>query len=183
MTALRRLSLIAGVILGLVWIVWRGPHLVDDVRYLVATPWPGARLELADDATVELGGRRMTVAAGMGVDCMPGVVPIPLPQPECRGPGLGARLSAKSGLPAPALPRLAHARVESEGVVWETDLVELDRERYYDSTFQMQYAGAGAQREAPNWKAGRAIQVTLWLELDGRLYRAALPPSVISRAA
>ena len=110
---------------------------------------------------------------------MPGVVPIPLPQPECRGPGLAARLSAKSGLPAPALPRLAHARVESEGV----DLVELDRERYYDSTFQMQYAGAGAQREAPNWKAGRAIQVTVWLELDGRLYRVALPPSVISRAA
>ena len=146
------------------------------------TSWAGAELKLADDGTVEL-GRRITVAAGMGVDCMPGVVPIPLPQPVCRGPGLGALLSAKSSSPAPTLPRLAHARVQSEGVVWETDLVEIDRERYYDSTFQMQYAGAAAQREAPSWRAGRAIQVTVWLELEGRLYRVALPPGVISRSA
>jgi hypothetical protein len=143
MRAVHRTSLVAGVVLGLIWIGWRGPHLVDDARYAVATPWPGTELVLADDATVEIGGRRMTVAAGMGVDCMPGVVPIPLPQPECRGPGLGVRLSAKSGSPAPALPRPVHARVESEGVVWETDLIES----------------------------------------EGSLYRVAMPPSVISRAA
>lgn len=65
---------------------------------------------------------------------------------------------------------------------WETDLVDVERERYYDSTFETQYAAAGAQRESPSWHAGRPIQVTLWLEFEGRLYQVALAPTVISRS-
>jgi hypothetical protein len=96
---------------------------------------------------------------------------------------MGVRLSAKSSAPTPALPRLVHTRVESEGEVWASDLVELDRDRYYDATFETLYAAASAQRETPSWDAGRRIQVTVWLEDEGRLYRVALPPSVISRSS
>jgi hypothetical protein len=183
MRKLRRASLIAGLLLGVAWIGWRGPHIADDIRYAVATPWPGAELTAADDGTIELGGRRIAVLPIMNVDCMPGVQPIPLPQPACRRPGMGVRLSAKSSAPTPALPRLLHARIESQGAVWVSDLVELDRDRYYDATFATQYAAAGAQRETPSWDAGRRIQVTVWLELQGRLYRIALPPTVISHSS
>jgi hypothetical protein len=176
---LRRVSLVAGVVLGIVWLVWRGPHLVDDVRYSLATPWPGIELTLAEDSTVEVGGRRVTVTAGMGVDCMPGVKPLPIPTPPCRGPGMSARLQAKGVVGQPELPLLVHARVESEGTVWETDLHEIERERYYDSTFNNQYAGAAAQREPPRWEGGRVIRVTVWLKHDGRLYRVTLPPAPI----
>jgi hypothetical protein len=68
-------------------------------------------------------------------------------------------------------------------VVWRTDLVELDRERYYDATFNTTYAAASAQREPPSWNAGRRIQVTVWLDDEGRLYRVVLPPDVITRAS
>jgi hypothetical protein len=169
--------------LGVVWLVWRGPHFVDDVRYSLATPWPGVELTLADDSTVEVGSRRIKVSAGMGLDCMPGVVPLPIPTWPCRGPGMAARLQAKGLIGLPALPLLVHARVESEGVVWETDLREIERERYYDSTFDIQYAAAAAQREAPRWEGGRVIRVTVWLEYERRLYRVTLPPAPISIAS
>jgi hypothetical protein len=127
--------------LGIVWLAWRGPHVVDDVRYSLATPWPGVELTLAEDGTVELGGRRIT-----------------------------------------DLPLLVHARVESEGTVWETDLREIERERYYDATFNNQYAAAAAQREPPCWEGGRVIRVTVWLTNQGGLYRVTLPPAPISIA-
>jgi hypothetical protein len=180
---LRRASLIVGIVLGVVWIGWRGPHLVDDVRYAVATPWPGADLALGEDRTVEINGRRILVEALMNVDCMPSVRPIPLPLPDCRPPGFAIRLSTKTSDPTEALPRAVHARVVSEGTAWETDLTDVDRERRYDATFQKQYAAAFAKRETPHWDAGRAIQVSAWLEDRGRLYRVVLPPSVISHSS
>jgi hypothetical protein len=181
--ALRRACLILGIVLGVVWIGWRGPHLADDFRYAVATPWPGADLALGEDGAVEVNGRRIVVEALMNVDCMRSVRPIPLPLPDCRPPGLAIRLSTKTSDATQPLPRAAHARVVSEGSAWETDLTDVDRERRYDATFQKQYAAAFAQRETPNWGAGRAIQVTAWLEQGGRLYRVVLPPSAISHSS
>jgi hypothetical protein len=179
----RRASLLVGIVLVVVWIGWRGPHLVDDVRYAVATPWPGADLALGEDGALEINGRRILVEALMNVDCMPSVRPIPLPLPDCHPPAFAIRLSTKTSDPTQALPRVVHALVVSEGSVWETDLTDVDRERTYDATFEKQYAAAFAQRESPNWDAGRAIQVTAWLEDRGRLYRVVLPPSVISHSS
>jgi len=179
----RGASLIVGIVLGVVWTGWRGPHLVDDVRYAIATPWPGADLALGEDGTIELNGRRILVEGLMNVDCMPSVRPIPLPLPDCHPPGFATRLSTKTSDPTQALPRAVHARVVSEGTAWETDLTDVDRERRYDATFQKQYAAAFAQRETPNWDAGRVIQVTAWLEERGRLYRVVLPPSLISHSS
>lgn len=168
--------------LGIAWLAWRGPHLVDDVRYSLATPWPGIELTLANDSTIEIDGRSMKLSAGMGVDCMPGVVLLPIPTPPCRGPGMAARLQAKGAIGLPELPLFVHARVESDGVVWETDLRDVERERYYDSTFDIQYAAAGADRETPRWDGGRVIRVTVWLQHAGRLYRVTLPLAPISIA-
>ena len=114
----------------------------------------------------------------MGVDCMPSVRPLPLPVPDCRGPGLAAELSAPDLFSMNALPHLRHARVESEGAVFETDLVELARGRNNDT-----FIRASADHQAPGWTAGRVIRVTLWIEHDTRLYRVVLPPSAILKAA
>lgn len=183
MTGLRRACLILGIVLAVVWVGWRGPHIADDIRYAVATPWPGADLPLGEDGAVELGGRRIAVAGLMSVDCMPSVRPIPLPLPDCRPPGFAVLVSTKTSDPTQPLPRPAHARVESEGAAWETELIDVERERRYDATFQKQYAAAFAQRETPAWDAGRPIQVTVWLELGGRIYRVVLPPSVLSHSS
>jgi hypothetical protein len=183
MTGLRRASLVLGIVLAVVWLGWRGPHIADDIRYAVATPWPGPDLPLGDDGAVELVGRRIMVTALMNVDCMPSVRPVPLPLPECRPPGFGIQLSTKTSDPTEPLPRAAHARVVSEGAAWETDLIDIERDRRYDATLQKQYAGAFAQRETPSWDAGRPIKVTVWLELGGRFYRVVLPLSVISHSS
>jgi hypothetical protein len=60
-----------------------------------------------------------------------------------------------------------YARVESDGTTWTTELIVLSRDRYYDATFDRQYATARAQRETPDWKPGRQIRVTVWLEQNG----------------
>jgi hypothetical protein len=157
--------------------VWRGPHLADDVRYSLASPLPGIQLTLAEDDTVELGGRRITVLAGIGSDCIPTVTAVPITPPPCRRSGVFARLLAEGVIDQPKLPLLVHARVESRGFVWETDLREIDRETYYDPTVNIQYAGAAAQRETPRWEGDRLVRVTVWLQHEGRLYRVALPPA------
>lgn len=180
MRSLRRVSLLLGLVLAVVWITWRGPHVADEVRYALATPWPGAEINAAADGTVELDGRLIVVSGGMGVDCMPGVVPIPIPRPACSEPGMSARLLAKGATPPRDLPRMVHARVESDGAVWETDLIEA--QRYYDATFDTQYVTATAQRERPQWQGGRIIRPTIWLDLGGKLIRIVLPPAPISVA-
>src|SRR6185436_9807324 len=106
---------------------WRAPHIADDIRYAVVPPPAATELALADDSSIELAGRRITVYAGMGVDCMPGIAVLIFPVPECRGPGMNAGLAAKGVPLLPELPRLVYAQVESEGVTWRTELLELSR--------------------------------------------------------
>jgi hypothetical protein len=179
----RRIAIAFGMLLALPVLVWRAPHIADDIRYAIVPPPAATELALADDSSIELDGRRITVYAGMGVDCMPGIAVLIFPVPECRGPGMSAGLAAKGVPLLPELPRLVFAQAESEGVIWTTELVELGRDRYYDATFDRQYAAAFAQRERPDWKAGRSIRVTVWLEHIGHMYRVRLPPGVISRAS
>jgi hypothetical protein len=178
----RRIALAVGVGLAVLLLVWRAPHVADDIRYAIVAPPAATELALADDSSIELDGRRITVYAGMGVDCMPGSAVLIFPVPECRGPGMSAGLAAKGVPLMPELPRMVYAQVESEGTTWRTELIEQGRDRYYDATFDIQYASAFAQRERPDWKAGRSIRVTVWLEQSGRAYRVKLPPGVISRA-
>ena len=178
MIALRATALLAAAFLTVVWIMWRGPVVAREVHYALATPWPAAtELALASDGTIALGERRVAVDAGMGVDCMPSVRPLPLPVPDCRGPGFAAELSATDLFSMRALPHLRHARVESEGAVFETDLVELARGRNNDT-----FIRASADREPSGWTPGRALRVTLWIEHDTRLYRVELPPRAILKA-
>ena len=62
-------------------------------------------------------------------------------------------------------------------------MIDLARERYYDSYVDRLYAASFAQRERPQWDAVRPIQVTVWIEQAGRLYWVRLPPSQIMRAS
>ena len=173
----RRISLVAGIALGIIWSVWRLPHIADDVRYALQPEWQGTELALADAGTVEIDGRAMKIEGFMGVDCMPGVRPLPIPAPDCSDPGMSARIIAKG--PPAELPRFVHVRVDSLGVRWVSDMIDIPHERRYDGTFETQYAAAFALRERPPWKGRRPIHVSLWLEHRGQLYRVTLPPSEI----
>jgi ferric-dicitrate binding protein FerR (iron transport regulator) len=68
----RRTAIALALVLAVLLLVWRGPHIADDVRYAILAPPAATDLALADDSSVELDGRRITVYAGMGVDCAGG---------------------------------------------------------------------------------------------------------------
>src|SRR5438067_7022520 len=126
----RRAALLSGIALAIVWSIWRIPHLADDVRYALAPPWGGSELARAADGSVVIDRRVFTVEGSMAVDCMPGIALVIIPAPECRGPDMSSRIVARG--PRRSLPNIVHARVESLGTTWETDLIDLARERYYD---------------------------------------------------